>query len=86
MDEGRTNLKTFHCEGEEAQLVQENFLVVKCELSSVRLRSNSPLDIPAVSEYKHQVLRLKYFPRFASLEKVLSFLLHALCGLPAKYY
>ena len=59
MDESGADLKTLHGEGEEVKLVQENFLVVKCELSSVRLRSNSPLDVPAVSEYKTSTR--KYF-------------------------
>ena len=49
MDESGTDLKAFHGEGEKAQLVQEHFLVVESELGSVRLRSNSPLDVPAVS-------------------------------------
>ena len=49
MDESGTDLEAFHGEGEQAQLVQEHFLVVESELRSVRLRSNSPLDVPAVS-------------------------------------
>ena len=49
MDESGTDLKAFHGEGEQAQLVQEHFLVVESQLRSVRLRSNSPLNIPAVS-------------------------------------
>ena len=85
MDESGADLKTLNGEGEEAKLVQENFLVVKCELSSVRLRSNSPLDLPAVSEYKTSQTD-QTDPRFGSLEKVLGPLLHGLAGLPAQYY
>ena len=50
MDESGPNLKALHCEGEKAALVQENFLVVESQLCGVRLGTNSPLDIPAVSE------------------------------------
>ena len=49
MDESGTDLEAFHGEGEKAQLVQEHFLVVESQLGSVGLRSNSPLDVPAVS-------------------------------------
>ena len=54
MDKSGTDLKALHGEGEKAQLVQEHFLVVEGELGSVRLSSNSPLDVPAVSEEKHR--------------------------------
>ena len=86
MDESRTDLKTFHGEGEEAQRVQQNLLVVKCELGCVRLSSNPPLYVPTVSEYKDQVVNLNTFPQIVSLENVLSPLLHGLGRLPAQYY
>ena len=63
MDESWADLKTFRCEGEEAKLVQLSGGGVKCELSSVRLRSNSPLQqIKVVSEYKTSSCQTEIFP------------------------